>query len=152
METIKFYSTSGEYGEFSNFANYPIFLNGEVWKTSEYYFQAMKFESIKYRKLIQNANTPMEAAIKGRNRKIKIKRNWDKIKDNVMYDAVYAKFSQHESLKELLLSTGNKKIVEDTTTDYYWGNGENGKGQNRLGTILMSVRKRLRKESNLKDE
>ena len=147
MQTIKFYSVNDEYGEFSNFAPYPIVINKERWKSSEHYFQAMKFESVKYKKIVQNAHTPMESAIKGRSRKEKIKRNWDKIKDNVMYDAVYAKFSQHSALQELLLSTGDAKIVEDTTTDNYWGNGADGKGQNRLGTILMRVRKNLREMS-----
>ena len=85
----------------------------------------------------------MEAAIKGRSRKEKIKRNWNKIKDNVMYDAVYAKFTQHESLKELLLSTNDAKLIEDSPTDAYWGVGANNRGLNRLGTILMNVRKKL---------
>jgi predicted NAD-dependent protein-ADP-ribosyltransferase YbiA (DUF1768 family) len=37
---ISFYSENGNYGEFSNFANYPIKLKGKIWKTSEHYFQA----------------------------------------------------------------------------------------------------------------
>jgi len=37
---IKFYSTGDEYGEFSNFANFPIRLKERTWPTTEHYFQA----------------------------------------------------------------------------------------------------------------
>ena len=60
-----------------------------------------------------------------------------------MYDAVYAKFTQHEELKELLLSTGDTKLIEHTENDAYWGDGGDGKGKNKLGLILMKVRSAL---------
>ena len=41
--TIYFYREYDPYGEFSNFAKYPITIDGVVWPTSEHYFQAMKF-------------------------------------------------------------------------------------------------------------
>jgi predicted NAD-dependent protein-ADP-ribosyltransferase YbiA (DUF1768 family) len=43
-EIIRFYSVGDEYGEFSNFAPYPITLGGKRWPTSEHYFQAQKFK------------------------------------------------------------------------------------------------------------
>ena len=128
---IKFYSVTDEYGEFSNFAAYPIKLKGKKWPTSEHYFQAMKFESAKDQKDMLSAKTPMEAARKGRDRKRKLKRSWESMKDNVMREAVLAKFSQHNDLKELLLSTGDAKLIEHTENDDYWGDGGNGKGKNK---------------------
>lgn len=47
----------------------------------------------------------------GRNRRVKIVKNWDRKRDNVMLEAIRAKFQQHDDLKELLLSTGNAKII-----------------------------------------
>jgi ribA/ribD-fused uncharacterized protein len=88
MEIIKFYSVSDEFGEFSNFAHYPIKLKGKEWPTSEHYFQAQKFKDSSYETKIRKANTPMIAALLGRSRKVKIRIDWDKIKDSVMYDAV----------------------------------------------------------------
>ena len=41
--TIYFYRESDAYGEFSNFARYPIVIHDVIWHTSEHYFQAMKF-------------------------------------------------------------------------------------------------------------
>jgi len=39
----RFCSVTGEYGELSNFAHYPITLKGKRRPTSEHYFQAQKF-------------------------------------------------------------------------------------------------------------
>lgn len=50
-----------------------------------------------------------------------------------MRKAVLKKFQTHDALKEMLLSTGNKKIVEAAPGDYYWGAGANGSGKNMLG-------------------
>lgn len=41
---VNFYSVGDEFGAFSNFAAYPITLEGRRWPTSEHYFQAQKFE------------------------------------------------------------------------------------------------------------
>lgn len=143
MNKINFYSVNEEWGEFSNFAIYPIRISGKIWPTSEHYFQAQKFENNDYKEKIRKSSSPMKAAELGRSRRVKIKRNWDKIKDNVMYDAVYAKFTQHDNLRDLLLKTMDSEIVEHTENDLYWGDGKNGKGLNKLGKILMKVREKL---------
>ena len=62
-----------------------------------------------------------------------------------MYVALYAKFTQHERLTKMLLDTGDRKLVEHTTRDSYWGDGGDGSGQNRLGKLLMKLREELRK-------
>ena len=144
--TIKFYGASEAYGEFSNFAAYPILLDGKVWPTSEHYFQAQKFEDPSCQIEIRKASSPMEAARMGRDRKKKLRRNWESAKDNVMRKAVLAKFTQHRELGALLLSTGHSLLVEHTENDSYWGDGGNGKGRNMLGQILMEVREKLRDE------
>lgn len=145
QQIIYFYSVNDKYGEFSNFAAYPIKVNGTVWATSEHYFQAMKFTAVKDQRTVRLAKTPMEAAKKGRDRKRKLKRNWESIKDNVMREAVLQKFSQHKDLKALLLATGEAKLVEHTENDVYWGDGGDGSGKNKLGQILMDVRETLRR-------
>lgn len=57
-----------------------------------------------------------------------------------MKEALTAKFSQYESLKELLLSTNDSILIEHTNNDSYWGDGGNGTGKNMLGKLLMEVR------------
>ncbi len=149
QQEIKFYSVAEAYGEFSNFALFPIKINGKTWQTTEHYFQAQKFEDKDYQEKIKNADSPMKSAELGRSRKVKIVKNWDKIKDNVMYDAVKTKFTQYEELAELLKSTKDAKIIEHTENDNYWGDGGNGSGLNKLGKILMKVRKFLLEKSEI---
>ena len=145
-EVIKFYSTGDQYGEFSNFAAFPIRLNGRSWPTVEHYFQAQKFARTdeQHADAIRRANSPMMAARMGRDRKKKLRRDWESVKVSVMREAVLAKFEQHADLRELLLSTGDAKLVEHTERDDYWGDGGDGSGRNMLGQILMEVRRRLR--------
>ncbi|MFM2377062.1 MAG: Swarming motility protein YbiA [Bacteroidota bacterium] len=144
MEQIKFSGVNSAYGEFSNFSLYPIRIKGKTWPTSEHYFQAQKFAGLTHEMAIQKATTPMKAVELGRSRKIRIRPTWDNVRDNVMLEAVRAKFTQHPDLKALLLSTGNAHIIDHTEQDAYWGDGGDGKGQNKLGKILMRVREELR--------
>ncbi|HSD85164.1 MAG TPA: NADAR domain-containing protein, partial [Anaerolineae bacterium] len=54
------------------------------------------------------------------------------------------KFEANAELREVLLSTADEELVEDSPTDAYWGCGAQRTGQNKLGQILMEVRTRLR--------
>lgn len=144
LEAIRFYSVGEDYGEFSNFAPYPISLDGKRWPTSEHYFQAHKFEDAGLREKVRKAKTPMIAARLGRDRSSPLRRDWESVKVDVMRRAVRAKFEQHEDLRELLLSTGDSKLVEHTANDSYWGDGGDGSGKNMLGRILMDLRDGLR--------
>lgn len=145
MKVIQFYSVNDEYGEFSNFALYPISVDGERWATSEHYFQAQKFLDPLQRSKVRKAASPMMAANLGRDRRQKLRRDWESIKVEVMRKAVWAKFSQHEDLKKPLCDTQDAKLVEHTENDDYWGDGGDGSGKNMLGKILMKVRDSLGK-------
>ncbi len=59
---INFYSTSDDYGDFSNFAAWPIKVDGKTWPTSEHYFQAQKFLDEKYREEIRSGFLPLWSA------------------------------------------------------------------------------------------
>jgi N-glycosidase YbiA len=143
MTVINFYSTTGDYGAFSNFSRHAVFLKGKRWPTSEHYFQAQKFAGTEHEEAVRMCKKPSEAANMGRSRKLPLRRDWESVKDQVMLDAVRAKFTQHADLKELLLSTGDAKLVEHTENDAYWGDGGDGSGKNRLGQILVRVRDEL---------
>lgn len=143
-EVINFYSQHGYYGEFSNFAPYPIHLDGKKWKTTEHYFQAQKFKNSKLQAKVRGARTPGLAAAIGRNRSNPLRRDWEKVKIDVMRKAVHAKFTQHQDLRKLLVETGDAIIVEHTKNDKFWGDGGNGHGQNWLGKILMEIREEIK--------
>lgn len=140
---IRFYETDKPYGCFSNFAKYPIKLQGKVWPTTEHYFQAQKFAGTEHEEEIRLAGTPMEAARMGRERSRPLRTDWEDCKDEMMREALIAKVEQHPVIKSILLSTGDCTIVEHTANDAYWGDGGNGQGGNRLGKLLMEIRNGL---------
>ncbi len=142
-ELIRFYSEGDAFGELSNFAAFPITVDGVRWPTSEHYFQGQKFLDQRSQLRIRGAKTPMIAARLGRERGGGLRRDWEAVKDEVMYIAVRAKFRQHDHLRKLLLATGQAKLVEHTENDAYWGDGGDGRGKNMLGRILMRVRAEL---------
>ena len=146
LDPIHFYSVSDEFGVFSNFAPYPIKVDGKIWPTSEHYFQAQKFLDDDVKEKIRKAKSPMIAARMGRDRSKPLRRDWEKVKDDVMRTAVRAKFMQHDDLKKTLIDTGDAIIVEHTDNDSYWGDGGDGSGKNMLGRILMQVRADLQSE------
>jgi predicted NAD-dependent protein-ADP-ribosyltransferase YbiA (DUF1768 family) len=75
--------------------------------------------------------------------------DWSKTKFDRKRGVLHAKFSQHPQLKELLLSTGNARLVESATVDNavnrLWGE-VNGVGKNMLGVLLMELREKFRRE------
>jgi N-glycosidase YbiA len=162
---ILFYGKKDPYYEFSNYfvdtKNKQGFLfNGKYYKTSEHAFQAAKFEDEEYAEVIRQATTPNFARILGNQKckggypnivkmndvvrqyqHIKMKENWNTLRDEIMQQIVDAKFSQCKRLKKLLLDTKDRRIIEDST-DPHWGM-KNGKGDNALGLILERTRERL---------
>lgn len=72
--------------------------------------------------------------------------DWELIKQQVMFEAVYFKFKQNRQILKKLLATGDAYIVEATVKENYWGCGPNNDGQNNYGKIVMAVRSKLKTE------
>lgn len=141
--TIRFYKVNDKYGCFSNFSKHGFELDGKYWPTSEHYFQAQKFVGSIYEEEIRVVESPMDAANMGRDRDKPLRSDWEEVKDEVMKKAVLQKFLTHPDIREILISTSPEEIIEETTSDYYWGCGTKGTGKNVLGKILMEVRSTL---------
>ena len=137
---IHFYRVSEPYGEFSNFAKYPFEVEGKKWSTSEHYFQAQKFVGTVHEEKVRLARTARDAANMGRDRSLPMRSDWETVKLDVMRNAIRHKFDSYPALIELLLSTGEEQIIEQTTNDEYWGCGASGAGLNMLGKLLMELR------------
>jgi ribA/ribD-fused uncharacterized protein len=138
--TIYFYSLREQYGCFSNFSPHGFVLDDLYWFTSEHYFQAQKFIDTPHAEQIRLVKTPKDAAKMGRERTRPLRPDWEQVKDDIMRKAVLRKFETHADIREILLSTGNAEIVENSPIDFYWGCGSDGSGKNMLGIILMEVR------------
>ncbi len=146
---LKFYShTRGPYKCFSNFYDASVIIDDKEWPTTEHYFHAMKFiYNPEYQEKIRLAQDPYQAKALGRSKEYKIDPNWDVNREQVMFDCCYAKFTQHEDLQKILLSTGDAFLIENSPTDYIWGSGEKGTGKNKLGKVLMNVRDKINSQN-----
>lgn len=144
MEQIKFYSTRGKYGCFSNFSKHPVNIDGKRYLTSEHYYQAMKFLDEPTQELIRKQKSAWDAAQTGRIETLPLREDWTDVMDDMMLKALFYKFHQNAEAADVLLSTGNAEIIEDSPTDYYWGCGKDGTGKNMLGKLLMKIRDELK--------
>ena len=139
---ILFYDKDQPYYEFTNFAYYPIIVDEQLFRTSEHYFWSQKLVGTPYEKYVSQLPTPKDAFEFSHQPHVAswVRGDWQRVKEDVMYKALYHKFSQYQELKELLLKTGDRKLVEHSPYDSYWGGGPDGKGLNRLGVLLMKLR------------
>ena len=143
METIKFYTRRDPYFELSNFYQGSQFVAfGITWESSEHLYQALKFESTDKEAYwaIARAKTPAAAAKIGRDKNNKMRPDWDEVKDDLMYDVLYRKFTGDVLLKNVLINTKDAVLVEHSKKDSYWGDGGDGSGKNMLGELLMELR------------
>lgn len=135
----------GKHYFLSNFYQAEVIYNGIRYSNNEAAFQAQKVESDADRYQFAKLS-PSDAKRLGR--RVTLRKDWEAIKDNVMYEICLAKFKQNEDLKKQLLETGNEPLEEGNDWgDMVWGT-VNGVGENRLGKILMRIRAELAGDFN----
>lgn len=129
----------GEHYFLSNFYSSPVYYRGMTFRNAEAAFHSQKDPS---RASEFTRLNPSEAKRLGR--RVRLRRDWEEVKDSIMFEIVLAKFGGSQSLADALLATGDEKIVEGNTWgDRYWGVCD-GNGLNKLGGILERVRENLR--------
>ncbi|CAG7580233.1 MAG: gp50 [uncultured marine phage] len=131
---------------------------GTKYPTCEHYMMEQKaylFDDYDVADQIMESKHPREVKKLGRKVSGFDSQMWEEQCQDIVFEANYAKFSQHKELKELLLSTGDKELVEASPYDRIWGIGFDEKnalknkddwGRNLLGKVLMEVREEIRKE------
>lgn len=134
-------SFTGNFAWLSNTHESPFTWEDVEYPTAEHAFQAAKFSDISDREEIASM-TLSQARREGRN--CDLPRDWTDVRDDVMADILYAKFSQNVGLKVRLLLTDNHKLVQGgMKKDTYWGQVD-GQGKNRLGQLLEETRNTIR--------
>lgn len=127
----------GDYSFLSNFYGVPVTYNGIRYLNNEAAFQAQKDPE----RALEFANLPPNKA-KRLGRRVTMRPDWDKVKDQIMYELNKQKFAQPH-MRNMLLATGERELIEGNYwNDRYWGVCD-GTGQNKLGKILMRVRSEL---------
>lgn len=142
---------------FSQWYSCRFEVGGITYRSAEHYMMAEKarlFEDEEHHKLIIESKTA--GAAKALGRKVRSFKDslWDKERSNIVVAGNMAKFGQNDSLREVLLQTKKRVLVEASPRDRIWGiglgaaNPKSGhprewRGLNLLGFALMEVRTRL---------
>lgn len=130
----------GQYYFLSNFYECRIVYDNIVFSNSEAAFQAVKCVD-RHDRFQFSVLNPSQAKSLGR--KVKLRKDWEIVKDEIMLDIVRTKFAQNQDLAIKLLKTENLYLEErNWRGDTYWGVCKD-KGLNKLGYILMKVRSEL---------
>ncbi len=128
---------------FSNFSAFAVNYNGKVWMTAEHAYQAAKFEDKEVVELIHKSLSAHDAKKVAHAHKEKMNPRWGSVKVSVMENIVRAKIAIHPYVREKLLETGSREIMEDSHKDSFWGRGPDFKGRNELGKVWMRLREEL---------
>lgn len=129
-----------EFRWLSNFTECQVEFDGDVYPSVEHAYCAAKTFELSLRVHIKTlpANKAKQFA-----KKFTLIPDWKIIRFEVMNDLLLQKFSQ-EPFKSLLLATEDAYIEETNWwNDTTWGVC-NGKGENRLGKMIMEIRSNLR--------
>ena len=116
---MKIDSFKGNYDFLSNFYMVEVEYEGLIYPSTEHAYQAAKSLNKKAREAIRDASTPNRAKKMGQ--KVTLRKDWEMVKLQVMYDLLLKKFA-HDDLKAKLLATGQAELVEGNWWgDTYWG-------------------------------
>lgn len=137
---------TGEWSLLDNFARTQVRVDVGWWPltylTAEHAFAAAKAQTGKEHYWIRCASSPGEAKSFGRS--TPIRDDWEEVKLDIMWTVLQAKHDQHPAFRELLASTGTRRIFEGNTWgDEVWGVVQYGStwcGRNALGQMLMELR------------
>lgn len=153
-DTIKIRKVNEPYGWLGNMSPYPVVHQGVTYRTTEALFQALRFNDPLIKDEIINQKSPMGAKMKAKANKVKMVVQQFSEQDIAnMRLCLKLKIEQHPELRKILLETGDKLIVEDTTKrnrECRWGAKlRDGVwvGDNLLGKLWMELRNTLSKIS-----
>lgn len=139
---INFYTP--KFYVFNNFSAHAIEFRGKLYSTSEHAYQAAKCTDPAGQEAIRNARSPLQAkTLANETYQTAKDPDWDRKKVAVLEQILRAKLEQHPEAQESLKESGSEEIIEDSPTDYFWGEGADGSGQNMLGKLWMKLRDEL---------
>ena len=143
MDKIKGFTK--DYHFLSNYYNHTIKFDGLFYRNNIACFIAQMFESDDTKKLFSKM-LPGQAIRMAEMMRNPREKEWDDIKEDLMYKICYAKFSYATKLRDQLIDTGDAELINETKWDNkFWGTTD-GIGENRLGKILMRIREELKEK------
>ena len=149
-DSVVFRKTREEWGGLSNMASgYPILIRDILVPSTEALYQALRFPHMpEVQERIIQQNSAMAAKMVGKPFRAQSRPDWDRVRVGVMRWCLRAKLLHNwDEFGGLLLSTGQRDIVEDSHKDSYWGaiaeDDTTLVGHNVLGRLLMELREQL---------
>jgi ribA/ribD-fused uncharacterized protein len=152
-KVVVFHKTKDEFGGLSNMAaGFDLRVNNVSILTAEALYQACRFPHCPgIQQEIIDQRSPMTAKMKSKANRKETRADWEQVRSKVMRWCLRVKLAQnYEQFGQLLLSTGDRPIVELSRKDNYWGakltnnSGDILIGQNVLGRLLMELREKLK--------
>lgn len=139
---VDFYTPS--FYVLNNFSAHIVEFRGVLYPTAEHAYQATKCTDKAGKEAIRLARSPLLAKHVANEVYASVKDpDWECKKVAVMEELLRAKLAQHEEVLDALKRSGTEGIAEDSPVDFFWGAGEDGSEQNRLGKLWMKVRAEL---------
>ncbi|MDA1174874.1 MAG: NADAR family protein [Chloroflexi bacterium] len=149
-ECVKFRFTREAFGGLSNMSSqYPLRVGDVAVPSSEALYQACRFPHLpSAQSVILAQRSPMTAKMKSKPYRSQSRTDWERIKVQVMRWCLRVKLAEHwDDFGTLMLSTGDKPIVEESKKDDFWGAKPQDDGSlvgiNALGRLLMELRNQL---------
>jgi N-glycosidase YbiA len=140
------YWFSHAFDPLNNWSAHMVKIWGQNFPTVEHAFHYRKFSDTvpEIAMEIVESPSPYMALRIARDHKDRRRTDWSDVKVGIMTEIVRVKVVQNEDARVCLLATGDKKLVENSPVDCFWGTGKDGTGQNMMGGILMKIRTELR--------
>ena len=138
----------------------PFTVDGVAYATAEHWMMAAKarlFDDAEAERRVLAAGHPSQAKQAGRLVRGFDEEIWERERFGIVLEGSVHKFAAHGDLREFLVNTGDRVLVEASPVDRVWGIGltaddeaaadpERWRGPNLLGFALMEARERLREE------
>ena len=140
------YFFSHAFDPINNWSAHAVKIWSKTFPTLEHAYHYRKYSdnNPEIAEEILSSPSPWAAMQVDRRHMDKRRDDWDQVKVAIMTELARAKVAQNQDVRECLLKTGKKQIIENSPWDDFWGCGAKGKGENRMGKILVQIREELK--------
>lgn len=132
----------GKFDVLDNYSANIIEYESLKFYTTEHYYHWNKFTDVdtELAEVIRLARSPAEAHRLARVHRDRIPADWDHRKLDVMRSGIAMKLGQHPDVRAVLKLTGDRRLIENSSDDLFWGIGRSGHGENWMGRLWMELR------------
>lgn len=137
------YFFSHMYDPLNNWSAHAVEVWEQVFPTVEHAFQWKKFTDNEPDIASAILRAPSPWAVIQLKKTLgdgKMPADWHERRVAIMEALLRTKAAQNEDVRLCLRATGQRRIVENSPVDSFWGCGSEGDGQNIMGVLWMNIR------------